>query len=146
MGFPRIVIIISTLVFAVAIRAAEPAQTDQADRSSASNVPAKVRRYVDRLLLQRDVDGDGRLAEDEWRQMSGDPAQVDINGDKVVTHDELLLHVSRYGLARMPVRLLPPGGRTATDPAVNSQSTTTDAEPRVDDASNTTDAESEPTP
>lgn len=92
--------------------------TEPGDPEVVSRIPAKVQRYVERLIQNRDLDADGRLTEDEWLRMSGDPARMDLDKDQVVTREELLLHVARYGLARIPVRLRPPSEGTLVSPAV----------------------------
>ncbi len=95
------------------LRSAEPEVT-----TVVSRLPAKVQRYVDHLMQVRDLDGDGRLAAAEWQPMSGEPAQMDLNADNVVSRDEMLLHVTQYGLARMPVRLIAPGQEDLSEPVV----------------------------
>lgn len=69
-------------------------------------VPAKIRRYVERLLARYDVDADGVLSPDEWSEMGGRPAKIDLDGDTLITPEELTRWVMAYG-RRHSLRLVP---------------------------------------
>lgn len=67
--------------------------------------PAKIIRYAQALLSKYDSDSDGRLSEDEWTKMRGDPQQIDRNGDAIIALEELIQHVVQHG-ARRKIRLM----------------------------------------
>lgn len=75
-------------------------------------VPAKVYRYAQRLVEQYDRDGDGKLQEEEWKHMRGQPARVDANGDGIITTDELTQWIVNFG-AQRNLRLAQPATETA---------------------------------
>lgn len=60
-------------------------------------IPAKVHRYARRLVQQYDRNLDGKLQQEEWRHMQGQPARVDADGDGVITPDELAQWIAAYG-------------------------------------------------
>ena len=62
--------------------------------------PAKVVRYAKIMIERYDLNGDGILQQDEWEKMSGLPRAIDIDGDKQITQEELVWHLSRYGQSR----------------------------------------------
>lgn len=63
-------------------------------------VPGKVVRYAVWLMQHYDTDGDGVLREEEWKKMPGSPQAMDINGDSIVTLDELVRFLALYGQER----------------------------------------------
>ena len=63
-------------------------------------VPAKVVRYAIHLLSRYDTDGDGVLQREEWANLPGTPQAVDIDGDGIITLDELVRHFAVYGAKR----------------------------------------------
>ena len=69
-------------------------------------VPVKVLRYAQHVVGQHDQNGDGQLDEGEAQPLGALAQEADVNGDKVVTVDELTQHVARYG-ARRRIRLMP---------------------------------------
>ena len=71
-------------------------------------VPAKVRRYAQRLLQRYDRNGDGRLQPEEWRQMPAGAQLADLDRDQVITVDELVQGIVAYGEFRR-IRLPHPG-------------------------------------
>lgn len=72
-----------------------------------SPVPAKVHRYAKRLVEQYDRNGDGKLQEEEWQRMRGQPARMDADGDRVITTDELTQWIVAFG-AQRKLRLVQP--------------------------------------
>lgn len=63
-------------------------------------VPGKVVRYAVWLMRHYDLDGDGVLQEEEWKKMPGSPQAMDINGDSLVSLDELVRFLAFYGQER----------------------------------------------
>lgn len=80
-------------------------------------VPAKVYRYARRLVEQYDRNGDGKLQEEEWQRMHGQPARVDANGDRVITAEELTQWIAAFG-AQRKLRLVQPVTAETAEPAV----------------------------
>jgi hypothetical protein len=81
---------------------------DFADRSVIAQrqfPPPQVQRYVSEIVRRYDADGDGQLQAGEWRPMRGQPKHIDHDGDGLLTHEEILQHVSQYAVGR---RLGPP--------------------------------------
>ncbi len=70
-------------------------------------IPAKVSRYARRLIKEYDRNGDGKLQEEEWRRMHGQPARVDASGDGTITADELTQWIVNFGSQRR-LRLVHP--------------------------------------
>lgn len=68
--------------------------------SIAPPVPAKVVRYAATLLERYDTNGNGVLEQDEWKKMPGAPQSMDINGDLIITLDELVRHIALFGQGR----------------------------------------------
>ncbi|HBT76410.1 MAG TPA: hypothetical protein DEB39_05675 [Planctomycetaceae bacterium] len=68
--------------------------------SLAPPVPAKVVRYAADLLEAYDTDGNGTLEKDEWLSMPGAPQALDVNGDFIITLEELVRHIALYGRER----------------------------------------------
>lgn len=70
-------------------------------------IAAKVVRYAQRLVRTYDRNGNGRLEASEWQTMRGTPKQADLNRDGILSVEELIRHITEYGLQRR-IRLLPP--------------------------------------
>jgi Ca2+-binding EF-hand superfamily protein len=85
-----------------------PAVSGKARSSKRPSVPpAKVQRYVSRIIDTHDANGDGQLQREEWGSMHGDPLQIDANRDDVITGEEYVRYVHRYG-ARRSIHLVSP--------------------------------------
>jgi hypothetical protein len=56
-----------------------------------------MRRYAQSLLRQYDANQDGRLQQDEWSQMRGNPQESDANGDGILTEEELAARLAAWG-------------------------------------------------
>jgi hypothetical protein len=67
---------------------------------AASAIPAKVRRYAERLLRRYDKNKDGRLQADEWTNMRGHPESADGNHDGAITLAELTDFIAAFGQNR----------------------------------------------
>ncbi len=67
---------------------------------AADAIPAKVRRYAERLLQRYDKNRDGRLQADEWSKMHGHPEAADGNRDGAITPDELTSYIGAFGRNR----------------------------------------------
>ncbi|MEZ6073792.1 MAG: hypothetical protein R3C10_26815 [Pirellulales bacterium] len=66
----------------------------------------KIERYAGRLMAKYDLNGDLLLEQSEWIAMHGDPAgTMDLDGDGVITIDEIVNRVSDYG--RRSLRVVP---------------------------------------
>ncbi|MBX3440629.1 MAG: EF-hand domain-containing protein [Planctomycetaceae bacterium] len=84
-----------------------------------SAVPAKVVRYADAVFRRCDLDGDGRLTETEWRSIGVDHATIDLDQDGIISREEFLEYVLRFGRARSPVY----SSETLNEPAAAPSST-----------------------
>lgn len=69
-------------------------------------IPLNVMRYARHLLEKYDVNGDGLLQPEEWKEMRGDPAAADANGDGQIDVHELARYIADYGAVRR-IRLMP---------------------------------------
>jgi hypothetical protein len=65
-------------------------------RETAATIPAKIRRYAQRVVKQLDHNGSGALEVGEWASLAGDPRQIDANHDGIITVDELAAYLARY--------------------------------------------------
>jgi hypothetical protein len=65
-------------------------------RQTASMIPAKLRRYAQRVVKRFDRNGSGALEASEWAAMPGDPRKIDLNHDGVITVDELAGYLAGY--------------------------------------------------
>jgi hypothetical protein len=65
-------------------------------RADVSSIPAKIRRYAERVVKKLDRNGSGALEAVEWTLLPGDPRQIDANHDGVITVDELAAYLARY--------------------------------------------------
>lgn len=81
-------------------------------------VSAKILRYAERLVKQYDTNGNGRLEQDEWEKMHGDPKAMDANRDGVITTEDLARYIARYGRAHRLQLMIspPPAPETAASP------------------------------
>jgi hypothetical protein len=57
----------------------------------------KVVRYARHLLVQYDRNRDGRLQQNEWHAMKGQPEFIDEDGDGEISLEELIRWVADYG-------------------------------------------------
>ncbi len=58
---------------------------------------AKVLRYAEHLINKYDTNGNGRLEYDEWYgKMTGSPQVIDLDGDSVLTLDEIATHIEQF--------------------------------------------------
>lgn len=74
---------------------------DLLDRdTSVPPVPGKVIRYADRFLKQHDKNGDGVLRQEEWSNLPGAPQAIDTDGDSIITLEELVQFLAKYGRNR----------------------------------------------
>ena len=92
-----------------------------ADRAVISRpIPAKILRYAEYLISEYDRNGNGRLEFEEWsgikkngeeddgeendgeekKKMSGSPQIIDLNGDGIITLDELVTHIEKFSRGR----------------------------------------------
>ena len=114
------------------------AKSDSIERSGKSGIPAvataaspKVVRYARHLLTKYDANHDGQLQQDEWRSFHGHPESIDVDGDGIVTFDELTRWIADYGRRKQigvpvglsqieePGRTLPSETRVMSDPEAN---------------------------
>ena len=81
-------------------------------------VSAKILRYAERLVKQYDTNGNGRLEQDEWEKMHGNPKAMDANRDGVITTEDLARYIARYGRAHRLQLMIspPPAPETAASP------------------------------
>ena len=78
-------------------------------------IPAKILRYAEYLIREYDRNGNGRLEFEEWsgikkngeeddgeekKKMSGSPQVIDLNGDGIITLDELVTHIEQFSRYR----------------------------------------------
>ena len=60
-------------------------------------ISAKTLRYTEHLISKYDTNTNGRLEYGEWYgKMSGSPQVIDIDGDSVLTLDEIASHIDRF--------------------------------------------------
>lgn len=72
----------------------------------------KIVRYAESVIRKHDANGNGRLEEQEWRGVAGNPQEADLNHDGTITQDELVLRIVVYGRHRS-LRLVNPAARSA---------------------------------
>ncbi|GHT27399.1 hypothetical protein FACS18942_06670 [Planctomycetales bacterium] len=88
------------------IKPLSPAQEDDElppvmERGSiAPVVPAKAVRFALWFLEQHDTNNDGVLEKDEWKSLPGAPQAIDIDGNGIITEDELVRFIGLYGQNR----------------------------------------------
>jgi hypothetical protein len=64
-------------------------------------VSPKLLRYTEHLISKYDTNTNGRLEFDEWfGKMSGSPQVIDLNGDRVLTLDEIATHIEKFSRGR----------------------------------------------
>ncbi len=95
--------------------------------SSASGNPAeaKYRRYAEMLLKQYDKNHNGVLEREEWSEMRGDWKSADLNGDGILTVDEITSHLMGYAQRRAQQSTAPTvssSGSASTSSSVASTS------------------------
>lgn len=93
--------------------------------SDANAVPAKVRRYAERLLRRYDKNKDGSLQPDEWAKMQGRPESADSGRDGAITLDELTNYIAAFGRSR---RVSPAGPSPGREAAAEPQSHAADSQ------------------
>ncbi len=77
-----------------------------ANPAAGGRFTGKVQRYAARLMSKYDLNGDRLLDQSEWIAMRGDPAgTMDLDGDGVITTDEIVTRVGVYG--RRSLRVVP---------------------------------------
>ena len=78
--------------------------------SFAPNTPnaMKVLRYASHVLEKYDSDQSGFLEREEWSQMPGAPQSIDVDGDFILSLDELVRFIALYGNVRTIHRPNPP--------------------------------------
>lgn len=69
-------------------------------------VSAKILRYANRLISRYDTDRDSQLQNGEWKAMRGEPHLADLDGNEVITLDEMARRIADYGFRRK-IRLIP---------------------------------------
>jgi len=99
--------------------AAPVASVSPLPAAGADRIPDKARRYAQRLLKHYDANADGKLQRDEWSKMHGNPDAIDVNGDGLITQDELLNAIAAYGRNR---RIGQPDSAAAASPRDNPDS------------------------
>ncbi len=72
---------------------------DRRDDTLAPNAPAKLRFYSDYIMNKYDKNKDGLLQESEWKTLPGAQG-IDVNGDFVLSSDEILYYLVRYSQKR----------------------------------------------
>ncbi|MGL4594917.1 MAG: hypothetical protein ACRCUY_09340 [Thermoguttaceae bacterium] len=71
-------------------------------------VLGKLIRYGDFLMSKFDQNGDGILQKEEWSLMPGSPQSIDIDGDGIISLEELVRFIDVYGKNRTIHRPNPP--------------------------------------
>ena len=72
-----------------------------------SNAPILLRKYTKYILNKYDKDGDNKLSQEEWASIPGAQA-MDLNGDLVLTEDEILYYLVRFSANRTIYNPYPP--------------------------------------
>jgi Ca2+-binding EF-hand superfamily protein len=101
--------------------------------SSTSGNPAeaKYRRYAEMLLKQYDKNHNGVLDREEWSEMRGDWKSADLNGDGILTVDEITAHLMGYSQRRAQQSTTPAVASSASAPTVSAGASTTSASTTV---------------
>mgnify|MGYP003873267823 CR=1 FL=1 len=97
--------------------------------AGAAEVPAKVRRYAERLFHRYDLNRDGVLEPTEWSKMQGQPESADADRNGKITLDEWTNHILGFGRGRRLSASTGDGGaESAARPApANKQGETANA-------------------
>lgn len=67
--------------------------------SSSPSDPAaeqRMREFAASLMRRYDQNGNGTLEKDEWKNLRGDPKEIDRNGDGIITQDEMAARLTSY--------------------------------------------------
>lgn len=73
------------------------------NRGSAGSDPdreRRIREFAESILRRNDRNQSGRLEQDEWGELRGNPKEMDRNGDGVITLEELQQYVADFGRRR----------------------------------------------
>ena len=81
--------------------------TERKTSRRAQTVPARILRYTGRLLRKHDSNHDGQLQENEYSRFLLKPELTDVNGDGILTLEEIAGRVADYSRNRS-VRIIPP--------------------------------------
>ncbi len=65
-------------------------------RETAATIPAKIRRYAERVVKKFDRNGSGALEANEWASLPADARPIDANHDGIITVDELAAYLAQY--------------------------------------------------
>lgn len=71
-------------------------RSDSRSRSDDAEREERARRFADMIMERYDKNRNGRLERDEWRDMRGDPQEIDRNRDGVITREELMQRVAEF--------------------------------------------------
>lgn len=71
-------------------------RSDSRSRSDDAEREERARRFADMIMGRYDANRNGRLERDEWRDMRGDPQEMDRNHDGVITREELVQRVAEF--------------------------------------------------
>ena len=71
-------------------------------------VPYKVVQYTNRIMKKYDLNENGFLEREEWSKMPGKPQSIDMDGDFVLSLEELVRFIALYGKERTLHRPNPP--------------------------------------
>ena len=73
-----------------------------------TGVPYKVIQYTNRIMKKYDLNENGFLEREEWSKMPGKPQSIDMDGDFVLSLEELVRFIAQYGKERTIHRPNPP--------------------------------------
>ena len=62
--------------------------------------PLKVQRYARYVVERYDANDNGSLDSSDWQNLPGEVQRADVNGDGVITSEELAGHIHEYGRRR----------------------------------------------
>ncbi|MCS7237645.1 MAG: hypothetical protein NZ899_05165 [Thermoguttaceae bacterium] len=69
----------------------------------------RIREFAESILRRNDRNQSGRLEQDEWGELRGNPKEMDRNGDGVITLEELQQYAADFGRRREGPSGGPPG-------------------------------------